>query len=143
TELEFDTATEANLDLLVFLLDTNADDVGIPPTALIDREFGDRQDAFRSRVQDGGLVTGPFASPAALGQLVERSLRDLAEKLRPAVSIAGDIYGPLTTTGIGTRVLGVSSMPLAAAVKDPRPVFTAVGVDAFTGREWLSEGIDG
>ena len=40
TELEFDTATEAGLDRLVFLLDTDADDVGIPPSRLIDREFG-------------------------------------------------------------------------------------------------------
>ena len=40
TELEFDTATEAGLDRLVFLLDTDADDVGIPPSKLIDREFG-------------------------------------------------------------------------------------------------------
>jgi hypothetical protein len=42
TELEFDTASEAGLDRLVFLLDTGADDVGIPASALIDREFGDR-----------------------------------------------------------------------------------------------------
>jgi hypothetical protein len=46
---------------------------------LIDREFGARQDAFRGRVRDSGLVTGSFASPAGLGQLVERSLRELAE----------------------------------------------------------------
>ena len=32
TELEFGTATEAGLDRLVFLLDTDADDVGIPPS---------------------------------------------------------------------------------------------------------------
>ena len=82
TELEFDTATEAGLDRLVFLLDTGADDVGIPPSALIDREFGARQDAFRRRVQDSGLTTQSFASPAALGQLVERSLRDLADTRR-------------------------------------------------------------
>ena len=82
TELEFDTATQAGLDRLVFLLDTAAADVGIPPSALIDREFGTRQDAFRSRVQDSGLVTGSFASPAELGQLVERSLRDLARTRR-------------------------------------------------------------
>ena len=44
-----------------------------------DREFGARQDAFRRRVRDSGLVTGSFASPAGLGQLVERSLRDLAQ----------------------------------------------------------------
>ena len=40
TELEFDTATEAGLDRLVFLLDTDADDVRIPLSALIDRDFG-------------------------------------------------------------------------------------------------------
>ena len=40
TELEFDTATEAGLDRLVFLLDTSAADVGIPVSRLIDAEFG-------------------------------------------------------------------------------------------------------
>ena len=74
TELEFETATEAGLDRLVFLLDAAAY-VGIPPLALIDREFGDRQDAFRRRVQDSDLTRQSFASPDALGQLVERSLR--------------------------------------------------------------------
>ena len=82
TELEFGTATEAGLDRLVFLLDTDAADVGIPPSKLIDREFGARQDAFRRRVRDSGLTTQSFASPAALGQLVERSLRDLADTRR-------------------------------------------------------------
>jgi hypothetical protein len=80
TELEFEAATEAGLPRLVFLLDTNADDVRIPLSMLIDREFGARQDAFRGRVRDSGLVTGSFASPAELGQLVERSLRDLAAR---------------------------------------------------------------
>ena len=79
TELEFDTATEAGMDRLVFMLDTDAADVGIPLSRLIDREFGARQDAFRRRVQGSGLTTQSFANPAALGQLVERSLRDLAE----------------------------------------------------------------
>ena len=82
TELEFDTATEAGLDRLVFLLDEGAGDVGIPPSRLIDREFGDRQDAFRRRVQESGLTTRSFANPAELGQLVERSLRDLADTRR-------------------------------------------------------------
>ena len=67
TELEFTTATEAGLDRLVFLLDTDAADVGIPLSALIDREFGGRQDAFRRRVHDSGLTTRSFANPDALG----------------------------------------------------------------------------
>ncbi len=86
TELEFDTATEAGLDRLVFLLDTEADDVGIPASRLMDREFGARQDTFRRRVQDSQLVTQSFASPATLQLLVERSLRDLADTRARLVS---------------------------------------------------------
>ena len=82
TELEFETATEAGLDRLVFLLDTDADDVGIPLSRLIDREFGDRQDDFRRRVQESQLTTQSFASPDALQLLVERSLRELADTRR-------------------------------------------------------------
>jgi Tetratricopeptide repeat/Domain of unknown function (DUF4062)/NB-ARC domain len=78
TELEFDTATAAGLPRLVFLLDTRAADVGIPPDQLIDHAFGARQEAFRRRVQASGLVTQTFASPDELGRLVERSLRELA-----------------------------------------------------------------
>ena len=62
------------------MLDTNAAEVGIPPLGLIDFKFGARQEAFRRRVHDSGLVTGSFASPAGLGQLVERSLRELAAR---------------------------------------------------------------
>jgi hypothetical protein len=89
TELEFEAATEAGLDRLVFLLDIDADYIGVPASGLIDREFGARQDAFRDRVRDSGLVTGSFGSPAGLGQLVERSLRDLAERRRAGPSGGG------------------------------------------------------
>jgi tetratricopeptide (TPR) repeat protein len=82
TELEFDTATEAGMDRLVFLLDTRAADVGIPLQALIDREFGPRQDGFRDRVRASRLVTQSFDSPAELGRLVARSLQALAETRR-------------------------------------------------------------
>jgi tetratricopeptide (TPR) repeat protein len=81
TELEFDTATQAGMDRLVFLLDTDAEDVGIPLAQLVDREFGSRQDAFRRKVQDS-LVTQSYANPAELGRLVERSLRNLADTRR-------------------------------------------------------------
>ncbi len=81
-ELEFETATAAGLDRLVFLLDTDADDVGIPLSRSIDREFGGRQDAFRRRVQESKLTTQSFASPAELRLLVERSLRELADTRR-------------------------------------------------------------
>jgi len=52
TELEFETAAEARLPRLVFVLDADAEDVGIPPSGLIDHEFGGRQSAFRRRVRE-------------------------------------------------------------------------------------------
>jgi hypothetical protein len=79
TELEFDTATQARMDRLVFLLDTDADDLGIPASKLIDHEFGGRQAGFRDWVQDSALVTQSFDNPDMLGKLVERSLRELAD----------------------------------------------------------------
>ena len=83
TELEFDAATQAGLDRLVFVLDTETVVAGIPPSRLIDHEHGARQEAFRRRVQDSGLAVRKFADPATLGQLVERSLRELADRRRP------------------------------------------------------------
>jgi uncharacterized protein DUF4062 len=129
TEFEFDTATEAGLKRLVFLLDVDAEDVGIPPSGLIDHEYGARQAKFRRRVQDSGLVTQAFTDPATLGHLVERSLRELAETRRrdiedgrpvhsSAVVVAGeipqeplgfqpraDLLAALDAPGPGTRVV--------------------------------------
>ena len=81
TELEFEAATGAGLERLMFMLDTGAEATGIPPSGLIDMEFGARQEAFRRRVRDS-LVTQPFSNPGMLGQLVERSLRELAGRHR-------------------------------------------------------------
>lgn len=80
TELEFAAATEAGLERLIFELNTAAEDCGIPPSGLIDLECGARQEAFRSRVRGSGLTVQKFSSPAMLGLLVERSLRELAAR---------------------------------------------------------------
>ena len=111
TELEFDTATAAGLPRLMFVLDTDAADVGIPLAQLIDTAFGARQEAFRNRVRASGLVTQSFASPDQLGRLVERSLQELAA--------AGREAGPLPPGS----VLGVWNIP----ARNP----------AFTGRDGL------
>jgi hypothetical protein len=133
TELEFDTATEAGLDRLVFLLDTDVD-VGIPPVALIDREFGSRQDAFRRRVQSE-LTTQSFASPAELGQLVERSLRGLADtrgrigslELRPGrvwnIPVPVRIF-----TGRDTELDDLSRRLTATAASDAVPTAALYGL---------------
>jgi hypothetical protein len=109
TELEFDAATQAGLDRLVFLLDTDADDTGIPVSRLIDQEFGARQEAFRRRVQDSGLTIQSFANPDMLGRLVERSLRELAERRRSPGS--GSVRG---------HVLVVGDVPQEPAEFQPR-----------------------
>ena len=137
TELEFDTATEAGLDRLVFVLDTDAAEVGIPPSRLIDHEFGARQEVFRRRVQASGLVTQAFTDPATLGQLVERSLREVAESRRrrgsgvgqgaqvPAVVVAGEI--PQEPLGFQPR------RDLLAALDAPGPGPRLPVVHAVTG----------
>jgi hypothetical protein len=105
TELEFDTATEASLDRLVFLLDTGAADVGIPLSALIDEKFGARQDAFRARVQEGGLVTQSFANPDMLARLVQQSLWELAKTHRRIENRIEREHAPTERQPVrGTRV---------------------------------------
>jgi tetratricopeptide (TPR) repeat protein len=134
TELEFQTATEAGLDRLVFVLDEGAADVGLPVSALIDREFGGRQDAFRRRVREGGLVTGSFASPAALGQLVERSLRELAAARHAAGGSQGGPVPAVVAGEIPQEPLGFQPRPeLLAALDAPGSQPRVQVVHALTG----------
>jgi tetratricopeptide (TPR) repeat protein len=108
TELEFEAAADAGLARLVFVLDTRAADVGIPVDRLIDLEFGARQEAFRRRVQDGGLTVQSFTSPAGLGQLVERSLRELARRQHAA---GGAVPGPVVAGEIPQEPVGFQPRP--------------------------------
>jgi tetratricopeptide (TPR) repeat protein len=137
TELEFGAATEAGLPRLVFLLDTSAADVGIPVSRLMDAEFGARQEAFRRRVREGGLVTQLFTDPATLGQLVERSLRELAEQRRRRDSGAGESTQvlPVVAGEIPQEPLGFQPRPELLALLDaagpgsrPRVVYALTGM---------------
>ena len=134
TELEFDAATQAGLDRLVFMLDTDADDTGIPVSRLIDQEFGARQEAFRRRVRDSGLTIQSFANPDMLGRLVERSLRELADRRRSPGSgtvrghvpvVAGDV--PQESAGFQPRA------DLLAELDAPSPEGRVRVVHAVTG----------
>ena len=135
TELEFATATEAGLDRLVFLLDTDAADVGIPLSRLIDHEFGARQEAFRRRVQECGLVTQAFTDPATLGQLVERSLRELAEtRRRGSAGQRGPVLAVVVAGEIPQEPLGFQPRAdLLAALDSPGPGSRVRVVRALTG----------
>jgi tetratricopeptide (TPR) repeat protein len=135
TELEFDTAAEAGLPQLVFVLDTGAANVGIPVSALIDTQYGDRQAAFRQRVQDSGLVTASFTDPATLGQLVERSLRELAERRRRSDGPQdGHAQGLVVAGEIPQEPLGYQPrQDLLAALEAPGPKSRVSVVHALTG----------
>jgi hypothetical protein len=85
TELEFITATEAAMPRLIFLINADSEELGLPPTALVDRKYGQRQDAFIQRVKDAGLTLQFFRNPDDLKGLVERSLRELAESAAATV----------------------------------------------------------
>src|SRR6266536_4842062 len=67
TELEFETATEAGLPRLVFLLDENAA-LPIPAVRLLDSDpdLQARQQAFRARLLDAGIMACMVASPEQL-----------------------------------------------------------------------------
>jgi hypothetical protein len=81
TELEFVAASELGIPRLVFLLDRGSRELALPPEALVDLQYGQRQDAFLQRVSDCGLTVQRFRNPDHLAALVERSLRKLEERL--------------------------------------------------------------
>ncbi len=78
TELEFDTATEAGLPRLVFMLDEHAA-LPIPPTRLIDEDADRqaRQRRFRNRLRDAGVTVCTVASPDRLELTLFQALREL------------------------------------------------------------------
>ena len=125
TELEFDTATEAGLPRLVFLLDTERRGRRDPAVEADRCRVRGPAGAFRRRVQDSGLVTQAFTDPATLGQLVERSLRELAERRRRGDSGAGQggqVPAVVVAGEIPQEPLGFQPRPdLLAALDAPGP----------------------
>jgi len=91
TELEFETAAEAGLPQLVFLLDENAA-LPIPPKMLLntDPQLQARQRAFRARVLEAGVTAGTIATPEQLELLL---LQALQETRPPAGPPAGTGQG--------------------------------------------------
>jgi tetratricopeptide (TPR) repeat protein len=87
TELEFDTAAEAGLPRVMFLLDENAA-VPIPPGRLLDADPDRqaRQRAFRAKVLDSGITAGKFASPEQLELLILQALQETRPQAGQAVT---------------------------------------------------------
>jgi hypothetical protein len=86
TELEFETATDAGMPRLVFLLSEQAEG---PAGLFVDAELGGRQQAFRSRLADSGVtvavVTSPDGLEAALLHALDELEREQTATGRPAV----------------------------------------------------------
>jgi len=113
TELEFATAGELGLPRLVFVLDENAV-LPLPGVFLSDPVFGERQRAFRQRVQDAGIMVQLVGSPAEL----EVGLFQALTELRAAQGQGAGAGG----AGVAVRLA-------------PRPVYLA-------GREELLDGLE-
>jgi hypothetical protein len=84
TELEFETASDPAhpLERLVFLLDQEAENPGIPAKWLNDPSHGASQQAFLRKVKEAGLTLQTFRNPDELARLVERSLAAWKERER-------------------------------------------------------------
>ena len=78
TELEFAEAGELGLPRLVFVLDENAV-LPLPGVFLSDPVFGERQRAFRERVQDAGITVQLVGAPAELEVGLFQALTDLRQ----------------------------------------------------------------
>ncbi|MGF7236416.1 MAG: NB-ARC domain-containing protein [Frankia sp.] len=87
TELEFEAATTADLPRLVFLLDDERT-VG-PRGLLLDRRYAERQEAFRTRLQDAeGITVRGVASPQELQAALVLALQELRDRRRTAALAA-------------------------------------------------------
>ncbi|WP_018635811.1 DUF4062 domain-containing protein [Parafrankia elaeagni] len=142
TELEFQAATEAGLPRLVFLLD---DDAEVPFREFLDREYGDRQEAFRRRLRDAGVIVADFRDglleTAVLGALVnlrergDRPVRPELPEASPAPvrppsmvpPVRGLIERPALAEEVLGRLLAAGSPAEAPAGGGPAPGGPAPG----------------
>jgi hypothetical protein len=77
TELEYEAATKAQLPRLVFLLDERAPALPLPRDYLLDSQYEERQQAFRQRLLDSGLMVQRVADPGELHLLLYQALSEL------------------------------------------------------------------
>jgi tetratricopeptide (TPR) repeat protein len=94
TELEFDTATEAGIPRLMFLLDAGAE-LPVPPGQLLDPDpaLQERQRKFRGKVLDSGVTAAMFATVGQLELQLLQALHDLTGPRAKAAAVSGALPG--------------------------------------------------
>lgn len=121
TELEFDTATEAGLVRLAFLLDENAV-LPIPLPRLLDQDsdLQDRQQAFRDRLLNAaGITVRRITDP----QELQLALLQALQETRPTAEAERAPGGELPTRpGLVGREAEVASLVEAWLEGEPPPV---------------------
>ena len=78
-ELDYATAVELGIPCLVFMLDNDTDGNGELREAA---ELGQRQEEFRRRLADSGIVISTVRSPAELGAAVHQGPIDARRSCR-------------------------------------------------------------
>jgi tetratricopeptide (TPR) repeat protein len=139
TELEFNSATEAGLPRLLFLLDEDAA-VPVPPARLHDSDpdLQARQRTFRMGVRDSGVMAGKFASPEQLELLLLQALIAIGDittnaslgKGRAAAAPVALAQLPALVTGFTGRQAELAQV---AGLLDPATGTEAVVVSAVAG----------
>ncbi|MFI0403988.1 MAG: formylglycine-generating enzyme family protein, partial [Cyanobium sp.] len=95
SELDFNLATERGLPRLIFVVDPDSPELGLPAEALQDRENGERQQAFLQRLEASGVVIQRFRNPVHLAALLVEALKPYSlqadpDSLRPVERVSWD-----------------------------------------------------
>jgi hypothetical protein len=122
TELEFDTATEAQLDRLIFLLD-DEEQLPIPPKQLYDADptLKARQQKFRDRLRTAGIMTATVATPDQLEFALYQALRENQPKQDHAERGGHPALLPAAPDLVG-RTAEVTALVDAWLASPPEPV---------------------
>ena len=139
TELEFDTATDAGMPRLIFMLDDNFA-VPIPPARL--REEPDlqaRQLHFRARLLGADVAIRTFSSPERLELEIFHALKSLQE---PSAARRETVAGNDFFFAPGNALLFGGFERLRDICFDPSVLVRDLDLGRFTGREWLIKQID-
>ena len=140
TELEFDTATDAGMPRLIFMLDDSSV-VPIPPARLLGEEpdFQARQRRLRTRLLDADVAIRTFASPERLELEIFHALKSLPDRLAAS---SKNVQGGDFFFAPGNASLFGGFERLRDVCFDPAVLIRDLDLGRFTGREWLIKRID-